>query len=84
MRLVITVNTKDPETAWNALRLGIAAPDAGHKVRVLLPGDGVEIESIRDEEFDIVELLTGFGSNKASLSGCGTCMGLRWAVEAAR
>ena len=77
MRLVIIINTRDPETAWNALRLGIAALDAGHKVSVFLLGNGVEIEKIRDEKFNVAELLTKFARNKAHLLGCGTCMGLR-------
>ena len=46
MRLAIIINTNDHETAWNALRLGITALDAGHRVSVFLLGSGVEIEKI--------------------------------------
>ncbi len=77
MKLAIIINTNQPETAWNALRLGAAALDAGHKVSVFLLGNGVEIESIRDETFNVVELLKRFANNESSLLACGTCMRLR-------
>jgi len=41
VRLAIILNTNDHETAWNALRLGSAAIDAGHKVSLFLIGSGV-------------------------------------------
>jgi len=77
MKLGIIINTKDPEIAWNALRLGSAALDAGHKVKVFLLGSGVEIEDIKDETFNVAELLKKFAKSEASLLGCGTCMRLR-------
>ena len=77
MKLGIIINTKDPEIAWNALRLGSAALDAGHKVKVFLLGSGVEIEDIKDEAFNAAELLKKFAKSEASLLGCGTCMRLR-------
>ena len=77
MKLGIIINTNNPETAWNALRLGNTAFDGGHKVSVFLLGSGVEIEKIRDEQFDVTELLKKFARREVSLLGCGTCMGLR-------
>jgi len=77
LRLVIILNTNDHETAWNALRLGAAAIDAGHKVSVFLLGSGVEIDSIKDEQFNVGVLLQRFAGTKTSLLGCGTCMQLR-------
>jgi uncharacterized protein involved in oxidation of intracellular sulfur len=77
MKLAIIINTNDHETAWNALRLGAAAIDAGHKVKVFLLGNGVEIESIRDEKFNVGDLLGRLATTKTSLLGCGTCMRLR-------
>ena len=77
MRLGIIVNTDNPETAWNALRLGSAALGGGHKVSVFLLGGGVEIEKIRDEKFDVTELLKKFARKEVSLLGCSTCMRLR-------
>jgi uncharacterized protein involved in oxidation of intracellular sulfur len=77
MRLGIIINTNNPETAWNALRLGSTALDGGHKVSMFLLGSGVEIEKIRDEKFDVTELLKKFAKREVSLLGCSTCMGLR-------
>ena len=82
MRLGIIINTNNPETAWNALRLGSTALDEGHKVSVFLIGSGVEIEKIKDERFDVSELLQKFVRRKVSLLGCSTCMGLRHQEEA--
>ena len=77
MKLGIVINSKDPETAWNALRLGSTALDAGHKVGIFLLGSGVEIEKIRDETFNVPELLKKFAKNEIGLLGCSTCMRLR-------
>ena len=77
MRLGIIINTNDPEAAWNALRLGSAALGEGHKVSVFLIGRGVEIEKIRDEKFDVTELLKKIARKEVRVLGCGTCMGLR-------
>ena len=77
MKLGIIINSNNPETAWNALRLGSTALDAGHKVGVFLIGGGVEIENINDEKFNVTELLQKFTRKKVSLLGCSTCMGIR-------
>ena len=77
MRLVIILNTNDHETAWNALRLGSAAIDAGHKVSLFLIGSGVEIESIKDDKFNVGALLERFARTKTTVLGCGTCMQIR-------
>ncbi|MFW6102160.1 MAG: DsrE/DsrF/TusD sulfur relay family protein [Chloroflexota bacterium] len=77
MKLGIIVNTKDPETAWNALRLGNTALGAGHKVTVFLMGSGVEVENIADENYDVAELIRNFTTREGSLLACGTCMRLR-------
>jgi len=47
-----------------------------------LIGSGVEIEKIRDDKFNVTELLKKFARRKVNLLGCGTCMGLRHQVEA--
>ena len=82
MKLGIIINTNNPETDWNALRLGSTALDAGHKVSVFLIGSGVEIEKIKDDKFNVTELLKKFARRKVNLLGCSTCMGLRHQEEA--
>jgi len=77
VRLGIIVNTNNPETAWNALRLGNTALDAGHEVSVFLMGSGVEVEEIKSEKFDVAEVLNKFIGNKGNLLACGTCLKVR-------
>jgi len=77
MKLAIIINSNDPETAWNALRLGNTALGAGHEVSVFLMGSGVEVEEIKSEKFDVVEVLNKFIGNKGNLLACGTCLKVR-------
>ena len=77
MKLGIIVNTKDHETAWNALRLGNEALTAGDEVSVSLLGTGVEIPNIEDETFDIGGILEKFLNGGGNLQACGTCLELR-------
>jgi uncharacterized protein involved in oxidation of intracellular sulfur len=74
MKLGVIINTKDPETAWNALRLGNTALGAGHRVTIFLMGNGVEIENIGGETYNVAELIKDFTMRQGSLLGCGTCM----------
>ncbi|MFQ5925394.1 MAG: DsrE family protein [Dehalococcoidia bacterium] len=77
MRLGIIVNTNDPETAWNALRLGSEALSTGNEVNLFLLGAGVEIENIKDEAFNVAAALTSFSEDGGKLMACGTCLSLR-------
>ena len=77
MKLGIIINTNNPETAWNALRLGSTAIDEGHKVSVFFMGSGVEIEEIRSEKFNVAEVLGIFAKSKGNLLACGTCLKVR-------
>lgn len=74
MKLGIILNSNDPETAWNALRLGNTALDAGHEVSVFLMGSGVEVEEIKSEKFNVAEVLGSFAKSKGNLLACGTCL----------
>jgi len=76
MRLGIVINTNNPETAWNALRLGNTALSERHRVKVFLLGSGVEIDTITDEKYNVADLINIF-TKSSSLLGCGTCMRLR-------
>jgi len=77
VKLAIILNTKDPETAWNALRLGNTALGAGHDVSLFLMGAGVEVEMIKSERFNVAEVLDKFAKGKGSLLACGTCLKVR-------
>ncbi len=77
MKLGIVVNTNDPETAWNALRLANEAFSNGNEVNMFLLGSGVEIENIKDEAFDIAGVLEKFLNGGGDLLACGTCLEFR-------
>jgi uncharacterized protein involved in oxidation of intracellular sulfur len=77
MKLGIILNTKDPETAWNALRLGNEAIADGNETSMFLLGSGVEIENIKNEQFNVSEVLKKFQDNKGNLMACGTCLEAR-------
>lgn len=77
MKLGIIINTNDPETAWNALRLANEAVSGGNIVKIFLLGSGVEIEDIKDETFNVAGMMKVFTRGKGNIFGCGTCMGMR-------
>jgi uncharacterized protein involved in oxidation of intracellular sulfur len=77
MKFGIIVNTNDPETAWNALRLGNEALAGDNETTVFLLGSGVEIVNIRDRTFNISDVLKKFLASSGNLLACGTCLTLR-------
>ncbi len=77
MKLGIIVNTNDPETAWNALRLGNEALAGDNETSMFLLGSGVEVVSAKDKTFDIAGILKKFLNNGGNLLACGTCLELR-------
>ncbi len=74
MKLGIILNSNDPETAWNALRLGNQALGSGHDVTVFLLGSGVEAELINHETFDVSDVLGKFLGGGGGLLACGSCL----------
>ncbi len=46
MKIGIIIYSNDPETVWNAFRLGNYAIKEGDEVKAFLSGKGVESESI--------------------------------------
>lgn len=77
MKLGIVLNTKDTETAWNALRLGNEALGQGNETTMFLLGSGVEIENIQDETFNVAQVLEKFLGSGGKLLACGTCLKAR-------
>lgn len=77
MKLGVILNSKDPETAWNALRLGNEALRKGYEVKVFLLGGGVEIENIKNGDFDMAKVLGEFINSRGELLACGSCLKLR-------
>ena len=77
MKLGIVLNTNAPETAWNALRLGHTALVANNQVSVFLMGSAVEIEHIKDKDFDVTGVLSRYLRSGGKLLACGTCLKIR-------
>ena len=77
MKLGIILNTNDPETAWNALRLGNEALSTGNQVSIFLLGGGVEIVTIKDKTFGVAGALEKLLNSGGDLLACGTCLELR-------
>ena len=77
LKIGIVISTNDPETVWNAFRLGNVALKASHTVKVFLVNKGVEAEDIKSEKFNVKEQIAAFIGDKGELLACGTCMKAR-------
>lgn len=74
MKIGIILTTADPEKTWNALRFANTANLEGHQVSIFLLGQGVEIENIESEKFNVKEQLQKFNQLNGTLLACGTCI----------
>lgn len=74
MKLGIIIETKEYEKAWNAMRFAVTARKNGHEVKVFLMGEGVEIENLTHEKFDVAAQVTAFHEIEGQILACGTCL----------
>ena len=77
MKIGIVLNTKEPETVWNALRFGVTALLGGHEAKAFLLGNAVEIEKIHDAKFDVSAQVQKFLGAGGKMMACGTCLKMR-------
>jgi len=77
LKLGIVIYSNDPETVWNALRLGNFSQAMDDPVEVFFIGKGVEMESLDTEKFDINQQVQTLTEGGARLFACGTCLQLR-------
>ncbi len=77
MKYAVIINTKDPETVWNAFRFGCAALSKGHKVSVFLLGPAVEIDTVDDPKFAVKKVESRFSELGGEALSCGTCLKIR-------
>ena len=78
MKIGIVLNTNDAETCWNCFRFGNEAIKNNHSVKVFLLGKGVEIESVKDDRFPLLDgSIKKFIKNNGVLLACGTCLKMR-------
>jgi sulfur relay (sulfurtransferase) complex TusBCD TusD component (DsrE family) len=74
MKLGVIIETKEHEKAWNAMRFAVAAKKKGHEVKVFLMGEGVEIENLTHEKFDVAAQVSAFHEINGIILACGTCL----------
>jgi len=77
MKLGIIIYSNDPETVWNAFRLGNFAVKAGDEVKVFLLGKGVECELIDTDKFKVTEQIKELVAGGGKIFACGTCLKIR-------
>ncbi len=74
MKIGIVLGTKEPEKAWNAFRFGMTALKGKHDVKVFLINEGVEVQDIQNEKYNVKEQVTAFLQNKGQILACETCL----------
>lgn len=77
MKLGIVIYTNEPETVWNAFRLGVFSCKQGDTVSAFLLGMGVEAETLKSDKFDVVGQMRSFSEAGGSILACGTCLKIR-------
>lgn len=77
MKLGIVICSNDPETVWNAFRLGVFSRKQGDVVSIFLLGKGVEAESLESGKFDVIGQMHNFLEVGGSILACGTCLKIR-------
>ena len=78
MKIGVILNTNEAESVWNCFRFGNEAIKNSHSVKVFLLGKGVEIESVKDNRFPLLEgSIKKFIKNNGVLLACGTCLKMR-------
>jgi len=81
MKIGLVIYSNDPETVWNALRLGNFSLKEGDDVSVFLMAKGVECESIDTGKFKVNEQIDAFVTNGGKIMACGTCLKMRRSEE---
>ncbi|WP_370575333.1 DsrE family protein [Methanomethylovorans sp.] len=74
MKLGLIIETKEFEKAWNAMRFAVTAKKQGHDVKVFLMGEGVEIEDLTHERFDVAAQVSAFDEMGGEILACGSCL----------
>jgi uncharacterized protein involved in oxidation of intracellular sulfur len=77
MKLGIVIYSNEPETVWNAFRLGVFSCKQGDTVSAFLLGMGVEAEILKSEKFDVAGQIRTFSEAGGSILACGTCLKIR-------
>jgi uncharacterized protein involved in oxidation of intracellular sulfur len=77
MKLGIVIYSNDPETVWNAFRLGVFSLKKSDTVKLFLLAKGVECESLDTEKFKVTEEISLYIKSGGEILACGTCLKIR-------
>ena len=77
MKLGIVIYSNDPETVWNAFRLGVFSLKKSDSVKIFLLAKGVECESLDTEKFKVTEEISLYIKSGGEILACGTCLKIR-------
>jgi len=77
MKLGLVIYSNDPESVWNAFRLGVFALKQKDTVKVFLLAKGVECESLDTEKFRVTEQIKALVDGGGEIFACGTCLEVR-------
>lgn len=77
MKLGIVIYANDPETVWNAFRLGVFSCKKSDSVKIFLLAKGVECESLDTEKFCVTDEMKAFVESGGEILACGTCFKIR-------
>ena len=77
MKLGIVVYSNDPETVWNAFRLGVFSIESNDSVKIFLLAKGVESELLDTDKFQVSNEMKNFVKTGGEIMACGTCLKIR-------
>ena len=77
MKLGIVIYSDDPETVWNAFRLGNFALKERDEVKAFLLAKGVECESADIKKFDVKGQMEAFIGGGGKIFTCSSCLKIR-------
>ncbi len=77
MKLGLVICSDDPETVWNAFRLGVFALKEGDEVSAFLLAKGVECDRLDTPQFPVTAQTREFLDRGGQILACGACLKLR-------
>lgn len=77
MKIAIIIYSAEPETVWNAFRLGSASLAYDDDVQIFLLGKGVEATSSKSLKFNVREQMEIFLEHGGQMQGCELCCNTR-------
>lgn len=77
MKLGIIIYSSEPETVWNAFRMGVFSLGQGDSVSVFLLAKGVESETLHHAKFNVPEQMQTFVNGGGQILACGSCLKVR-------